>query len=132
MTQSSPSTDRGSAVAELVMVGGLLVLLLAGVVQAGLVLHARNVFASAAAEGARYAASTGSDEQAGARRTDDLARSALSDAVVRDVDCQSGSEQRSGLDVRVVTCDGFLPVLFLPFGRIRIHVAGRALAEPGP
>lgn len=112
------------------MVGGLLVLLLAGVVQAALVLHARNVFAAAAAEGARYAASSGSLESDGVRRTDDLVRSALSDSVVRDIPCQAETEERGGLSVRVISCDGYLPVLFVPFGRIRVHVAGRALVEP--
>ena len=114
------------------MVGGLLTLLFAGVVQAGLVLHARNVLAAAAAEGARYAASTGQGEATGQARTAELAQSALSSMVVRDIPCEVSTEQRSGLDTRKVSCDGSLPLLFLPFGRVHIHVVGRALVEPGP
>lgn len=114
------------------MVGGLLTLLFAGVVQAGLVLHTRNVLEAAAAEGARYAASTGSNERSGESRAHEIAGSALASTVVRDIPCVARTETRSGLSVRVVSCDGAMPVLFLPFGRIHLHVEGRALVEPGP
>lgn len=46
--------QRGSAVADFVMVGGLLTALALAVVQLALVLHVRNVLVDAAASGARY------------------------------------------------------------------------------
>lgn len=48
--------DRGSAVAEFVMVSALVVVLGMGVFQLGLVVHVRNTLIAAAAEGARFGA----------------------------------------------------------------------------
>lgn len=122
--------DDGSAVAEFVMVAGLLVLVFAGLIQVGLVMHVRNVLASAAAEGARYAAVSGHDEQAGVDRIDELARSALSDDVVAGVPCRVTADEREGHLVRVARCDGRMPLLFAPFGSVPIHVQAIALKEP--
>lgn len=46
--------ERGSAVADFVMVGGLLTALTLAIVQLTLVLHVRNVLVDATASGARY------------------------------------------------------------------------------
>ncbi|RIJ01598.1 pilus assembly protein, partial [Clavibacter nebraskensis] len=51
--------DRGSAPAEFVMVGALLVVLALSVVQLALALHVRTTVLDAAAEGARTAALAG-------------------------------------------------------------------------
>ncbi len=123
-------SDDGSAVAELVMVMGLLVLVFAGLVQVGLVMHVRNVLAAAAAEGARYAAVSGHDEQAGVERIDELARAALSDGVVAEIPCQVITDERDGQLIRVARCDGRMPLLFAPFGSVPIHVQAIALKEP--
>lgn len=121
---------EGAAVVEFVMVGSLMMLLLAGVMQISLVLHARNVFAAAAAEGARYAASTGATPDAGIARADELTHSALSSQVASDVPCQLSTDSEDGFEVRTMTCDGTLPLLFLPFARVHLHVAAHALVEP--
>lgn len=122
--------DSGSAVAEFVMVAGLLVMVFAGVVQVGLVMHVRNVFAAAAAEGARYSASSGHDEQSGVDRIEELARAALSDALVNEIPCAITTERRSGEMIRLARCVGRMPLLFAPFGRVAISVSAASILEP--
>jgi Flp pilus assembly protein TadG len=122
--------DEGSAVAELVMVGGLLVMVFAGVVQVGLVMHVRNVLEAAAAEGARYAAVSGQDEQAGLDRIAELERSALSDEVARDIPCTVTTGDEQGTEVREADCAGEMPLLFVPWGRVHVHVHETAALEP--
>ena len=48
--------DRGSAVVDFALVGGLVALVFAGVLQLTLAQHVRNTLVDCAAEGARYAA----------------------------------------------------------------------------
>ena len=54
----SARSSRGAAVVDFVLVLGLLLPLVLGVLQLALVLFVRNTLASAASEGARYAATT--------------------------------------------------------------------------
>jgi Flp pilus assembly protein TadG len=64
--------DRGSAPAEFVMVGALLVVLALSVIQLALALHVRTTVLDAAAEGARTAALAGATRADGVERTRDL------------------------------------------------------------
>lgn len=66
--------ETGAAVVDFVLVGTLLLFVTFGVIQVGLVLHARNVLAADAAEGARHAASLAVPIGSGAMVAEDLAR----------------------------------------------------------
>lgn len=57
--------QRGAAVVDVVLVMVVLVPLVLGIVQVGLVLHVRNTLASAAAEGARAAATLDASNASG-------------------------------------------------------------------
>lgn len=77
--------QRGSAVAEFTLVGGLLTLLTLAIVQLGLALHIRNMVQDAAAEGARSAALAGATLDDGAERTRLLIEVALGPSFAEDI-----------------------------------------------
>lgn len=62
------SFDKGSAVAEFVMVSTLLIVLGLSIIQLALVLHVRNTLIDAASHGARYGALANRSAQDGAER----------------------------------------------------------------
>ena len=72
--------EAGASVVEFVLVGALLLFVAFGVLQVGLVLHARNVLAADAAEGARHAASLAVPVDSGASRRHGPGASAASPA----------------------------------------------------
>jgi Flp pilus assembly protein TadG len=121
-------SDVGSAVVESVLVMVLLMTLVAGVLQLGLVLHVRNTATAAASEGARVAARAGQPDGSGAERT----RSVLA-RTVPGADDATVSEQRlarSGMEIVVVEVRAPLPLVG-PWGPSRgLVVRGQALAEP--
>lgn len=119
--------DQGSAVAEFVMVAGLLLLVAMGVFQLGLALYVRNSLISAASEGARFGARADSDLQAGVDRTSQLITAGLSERFAGDVT----AVERTSAGVRVVevTVRAPLPVIG-PIGPSgRLVVSGRAFSE---
>jgi Flp pilus assembly protein TadG len=67
----------GAAVVDFVLVLVVLVPLLLGILQVGLVLHVRNTLTAAASEGARYAATVDRGPEEGAARTRSQVRAAL-------------------------------------------------------
>ena len=116
-------SDAGAAVVEFVLVSGLLLLLFLGVVQVGLVLHMRNVITANAAEGARYAANAGVDPAEGGPHAAALTAQSLSGNVVGSITCTGSTEG----DLVAVTCDGQLPLMFLPIGSVHLHTVGHAV-----
>lgn len=121
--------DRGSAVVDFVLVGGLLVLLFVAVVQLALALHVRNVLIDSAAQGARYAALAGHEPQDGAARTRELVTDELSASYAADVTARRADVDGVPLvDVRV---SAPLPLVGLlgPAGHLVVH--GHAPVE-GP
>ncbi|MGN6597746.1 MAG: TadE/TadG family type IV pilus assembly protein [Actinomycetes bacterium] len=82
--QPLSASDRGAAAADFVLVGSLLTLIFAALLQLALVLHVRNTLIAAAAEGARAAAVSG-DADVGRVRTEAVAREALSGTLVQGV-----------------------------------------------
>ncbi|HAY87138.1 MAG TPA: pilus assembly protein TadE, partial [Micrococcus luteus] len=64
--------DRGAAVAESTMVMTLVVLLFAALLQAGVVIHTRNVMIDAASAGARYGALADRNPEDGVQRAREL------------------------------------------------------------
>lgn len=127
------TTDRGSAIVEFVLISTLLVLLFIAIVQAALVLHARNVLVADAAEGARAAAVRGGDIADGERTCADLVRHSLpGSSALADEVCHGSTLDGSVSDPDLVRMDArvTLSLTFVPGGRIRLHAVGRAVREP--
>ncbi|MGH3366096.1 MAG: TadE/TadG family type IV pilus assembly protein [Nocardioidaceae bacterium] len=106
--------DRGSAVVDFVLVMLVLVPLFLGIVQLGLVLHVRNTAASAASEGARYAATYDRGPAAGAIRTRQVLADVLSARFAQSVQAAQ------------TLVDGYPGVI------VRVHVRVPALGAWGP
>ena len=121
--------DRGSAVVDFALVGGLVALVFAGVLQLTLAQHVRNTLVDCAAEGARYAALADRTSQDGVGRTRQLIAAALSSAYAQDVTARRAVID--GLDVVEVTVVAPLPVAGLVGPAGSLTVAGHALVE-GP
>lgn len=105
---------RGAAVVDVVLVLVLLVPLVLGVLQVALVLFVRNSVASAAAEGARYAATLDRDGGDGVLRTRQLIAQALA------------ARFAEGVRYRPTLVDG------APAAQITVHVRVPALGLGGP
>lgn len=107
-------TQRGSAVVDFVLVLVVLVPLFLGILQVALVLMVRNTLASAAAEGARYAATLDRGPADGLRRTRGQIDGAISGRFARDI------------EVTTVLVDG------VPTVRVTVHATVPALGLGGP
>ncbi|MFI2104112.1 TadE family protein [Isoptericola sp. NPDC019693] len=129
MARSSGRVDgeRGSAVAEFVMVSALVLALFLAVVQVALAMHVRALAIDAAAEGARVAARADRDLSSGVARTKDLLGASLGDRYTDDVSVRQTVQD--GLDVVEVTVRVPLPVVGLigPSGALTLQ--GHALEE---
>ncbi|KGM03774.1 pilus biosynthesis protein TadE [Cellulomonas cellasea DSM 20118] len=119
--------ERGSAAVDFALVGGLITLLFAGVVQIALVQHVRSTLVDCAAEGARYAALADRAPQDGVARTRALIESSLSAGYAQDV--SAARTRLDGLDVVEVTVTAPLPVAGLLGPGGALTVTGHALAE---
>jgi Flp pilus assembly protein TadG len=119
--------DRGSAVAEFVMVGALLTVLTLSVLQLGLALHIRNTVQDAAAEGARYGALADNTPADGVRRATQLIDLAIGDDYAQNVTARGGSWM--GHPAVTITVRTRLPL----FGLVGIdgvlEVSGHAAVE---
>ncbi len=120
--------ERGAAVADFVLVGGLLTLFFLAIVQLTLVLHVRNTLIDAAASGARYG--TLADRGAGdARdRTARLITVALNADFAADVTTSEATYQ--GIRTLEVTVRAPLPVIGLIGPRQILEVKGHAAIQP--
>ncbi len=99
------------------MIATLLILLLFATLQAAMFVYARNIVASAAANGARYAAGAGVSSPAdGGRRASTLIRTGLSPLAAELIPCvgAAATDAPSGLTVSTVHCRGRLRLVFLP------------------
>lgn len=119
--------DEGSAIAEFVMVAGLLTVLTLSVIQLALALHIRNTVIDAAAEGARYAALADSGLPDGVARTRDLITVAIGAAYARDVTASYGSYL--GHPAAQVTVRTPLPLIGLVGIDDGLEVTGHAAVE---
>lgn len=121
------ATERGSAVADFVMVSGLVALLFLAVFQVGLALHIRNTLIACAAEGARLGARADAVPEDGAARARALIGDSLSPRFARGV--TADVVDTGGVRVVVVEVLAPLPVIgpLGPEGRMR--VVGRAFLE---
>ena len=119
--------ERGSAVAEFVMVSGLVVFLFMTVFQLGLVLHIRNTLISCASEGARLGARADAEPGMGAARARELIAASLAADYADDVTVGTGTV--GGVQVVEVRVRAPFPVLGLLGPDGRLDVTGRAFLE---
>ncbi len=123
----SPRAERGSAVAQFVLVTVLLVVLVLAIAQLGLAIHVRNTLVASAAEGARYAANADRDLEHGVARTRDLITDALSAHYARDV--RAEYVQSGGLVLVRVEVDARIPLVGLAGPSRGLQVAAHAIEE---
>jgi hypothetical protein len=122
--------ERGSAVVDFVLVLVVLVPVFLGVLQVALVLLVRNTLASAAAEGARYAATLDRGPGDGAARTRSQIDGALSGRFARDVDAHPATvDGAPGVEVVV---HATVPALGIGGPGVELTVSGHAVEEQRP
>ena len=110
----------------------LLLMLLFAVVQVAALFYVRSVAASAAADGARYAANAGVSAQAGGERATALLGRALSPGMAQKLPCAGAlvAEAGSGLTTTEVRCRGTIRSVFLPIGAlVTVDVSGQSLKD---
>ncbi|GAB3201490.1 hypothetical protein GCM10027062_23900 [Nocardioides hungaricus] len=126
----SARDERGSAVVDFVLVLVVLIPLVLGILQVALVLHVRNTLASAAAEGARYAATLGRGPADGVARTRSQIDGAVSGRFARDIEARPATV--GGAPGVEVVVRASVPALGLGGPGIELTVTGRAVAEQRP
>jgi Flp pilus assembly protein TadG len=122
--------ERGAAVVDFVLVVVVLVPLLLGIVQLGLVLHVRNTLAAAASAGARYAATVDRDPADGAARTRQLIAGILADRFAGSV--LAAQTEVGGASGVVVQVEADVPPLGLWGPAVHLAVEGHAVEETAP
>lgn len=120
--------ERGSAVVDFVLVGGLLTLFFLAIVQLTLVLHVRNTLIDAAASGARYGTLADRDAGDARDRTAQLIGVALNPEFATDV--TTGEATYQGIRTLEVTVRAPLPVIGLIGPRAVLEVKGHAAIQP--
>lgn len=119
--------DRGDAIAEFVMVVGLLTILTLSVIQLTLALHIRNTVMDAAAEGARFAALADTAPADGEQRTRDLITAAIGESYAGDV--HAVRDDYLGRPAIAVTVRTPLPLIGLVGIESGLEVTGHAALE---
>jgi Flp pilus assembly protein TadG len=122
--------ESAAAVVDFVLIMVILVPLVLGIVQVGLVLHVRNTLAAAASDGARYGAGVDHSPGDGARRTRDLIDGALASRYAEDVSAAATEvDGYPGVEVRV---RAEVPALGLFGPAVSLDVEGHAVDEVLP
>jgi len=119
--------QRGSAVVDFVLVLLVLVPLVLGILQVGLVLYVRNTLTSAASEGARYAATLGHSEADGIARTRSQLEGVVSEEYARDITATATTIQ--GAPAVEVTVHARVPALGLWGPAVSLTASGHAIRE---
>jgi len=122
--------DRAAAVVDFVLVMVLLVPLVLGVIQVGLVLHVRNTLAAAASDGARYGATVDRGPDDAVARTRNTIDDAISGRYADDVSAHEGVV--AGAEGLVVEVHARVPALGLFGPGIELTVEGHAVKEVLP
>ena len=122
--------QRGSAVVDFVLVLVVLVPLFLGIAQVALVLHVRNTLASAASEGARYAATYDRGPEDGAARTRATVAAVLSPRFATQV--VAGETAVDGYPGVVVRVRARVTALGLWWPAVELSVDGHAVEEAVP
>ncbi len=119
--------EAGSATVEFVLVSVLTVAVFLAVLQVGLAVHVRNTLVAAAAEGARYGASSGRTPADAAQQTRAAIATSLAPAYADQV--SADLEDVDGVPTVVVRVRAPLPVLGLAGPSDDLVVDAHALAE---
>ncbi len=122
--------EHGSAVVDFVLVMVLLIPLVLGVMQVGLVMHVRNTVAAAASEGARAAAAIDASPAIGAERTRRMIRAAIADRYAADV--SAGYASVAGVPGTVVHVRTTVPALGWFGPGVNLDIEGHAIREITP
>lgn len=122
--------DAGSAIVDFCLIMTLLVPLVLGLVQVGVVLHVRNTMTAAASEGARYAATVDAGPAQGAERARRLIRQSIADRYAAGVD--AARTRVDGYPGTVVHATARVPALGLFGPAIEVEVEGHAVEEELP
>jgi hypothetical protein len=126
-TGGRSASERGSAVADFVMVGGLLTVFFLAVIQLTLVLHVRNTLIDAAASGARYGTLADRNSEDARARTAQLIGTALNPDFAAEVTTSESTYQ--GVRTLEVTVRAPLPVIGLIGPRSLLEVKGHAAIQ---
>ena len=122
--------EHGSAVVDFVLVLVVLVPIFLGILQVALVLLVRNTLASAASEGARYAATVDRGPADGVSRTRSQIEGAISERFAREIEARPAVvDGAPGVEVVV---HATVPALGLGGPGISLTVAGHAVEEQRP
>jgi Flp pilus assembly protein TadG len=130
MTRPAPHRETGAAVVEFVLVMVLLVPVVLGIAQVGLVLHVRNTATAAASEGARAAAPLGATADDGVARTRQIIGDSLDSQYARDVSARY--VVRAGVESAEVVVRARVPALGLFGPAVPVTVSGHAIREVEP
>ena len=125
-----PRLERGAAVVDFVLIMVLLIPIVLGVMQVGLVMHVRNTLSAAASEGARAAAVAGGAPSVGVERARALIRTAIADKYADWV--TAGFGLVGGVPGTVVRVRAEVPALGLFGPGVSIDVEGHAVREDPP
>lgn len=112
------------------LVSLVLVPLVLGLIQVGLVLHVRNTLTSAATEGARYGATVDRSPADGAARTREQVSGAIASRFAQDVTARR--ESVGGVPTVVVTVHAVVPPLGLWGPGVDLRVTGHGVQEVAP
>ncbi|MGX5717718.1 TadE family protein [Arthrobacter sp. MAHUQ-56] len=123
----SRAGERGSAVVDFVLVGGLLTMFFLAIIQLTLALHVRNTLIDAAASGARYGTLADRNASDAVERTRSLIGTALNGSFAEDVSTSETDMQ--GIRVLEVTVRAPLPVIGLIGPRDMLEVTGHAAIQ---
>ncbi|MCB1254401.1 MAG: pilus assembly protein [Austwickia sp.] len=121
------SAQAGSAVVDFVLVGALVCVLFAALLQLGLALHVRNTLTWAASEGARAGSRMDAAPEDGARRTRELITESLSGQYATDVTTSRRVE--GGVAIVEIRVQAPVPVVGLWGPPDMVTTRGRAFAE---
>jgi Flp pilus assembly protein TadG len=108
----------------------VLVPLVLGLIQVGLVMHVRNTLAAAATEGARYGATIDRTPGDAVARTREQVRGAVADRFARDVTARRASVD--GVQTVVVTIHAKVPPLGLWGPAVDLSLTGHGVQETAP
>ncbi len=112
------------------LVSLVLVPLVLGLIQVGLVLHVRNTLAAAATEGARYGATIDRSPGDGAARTREQIDDAIAARFAEDVSARR--ETVDGVPTVAVTVRASVPPLGLWGPAVELSVTGHGVQETAP
>ncbi len=101
--------ERGAAVVDFALIGGLLTVIFIAILQLTLVLHVRNTLIDAAASGARYGTLADRSPEEAVGRTEELIRGSLADAYGSDITI--GESTVGGVRTLEVVVRAPLPVI---------------------